>query len=195
VRSYLVLATVLAAPLTAMSAAQAQTSQRTGNWQGVYIGGHVGGAFGSASGANTSGLVGGAQIGVNGQFDKVVVGVEADVSASSNGNSGFGAKFRQGTNGSMRGRVGYSLDRVMIYGTGGFSVSNYEYRSPVASASRMRMGTVFGAGAELMLTENVSIRGEVLRYNYSKSSFASIGGPANVTPTSNVLRGGMNYRF
>lgn len=182
-------------PIAGLTAAQAQQSHRSGNWQGVYIGGHAGGAIGSASGANTSGFVGGVQIGVNGQFDKVVLGVEADVGATSNGNTGFGTKFRQGTNGSMRGRVGYSFDRVMVYGTGGVAVSNYEYKSTSASASRMRTGTVIGAGAELMLTDNVSVRGEILRYNYAKSSFGGIGGPTNVTPTNNVLRGGMNYRF
>ena len=173
----------------------AQQTTRAGNWQGVYVGGHLGGAFGKASSASTSGLVAGAQIGVNGQFDKVIVGVEADVSATSNGNTGFGTKFRQGTNGSMRARVGYSLDRVMLYGTGGVAVSNYEYKNPVGSASRTRPGTVIGAGAELMLTENVSVRGELLHYNFSKSSFGSAGGPTNVSPTNNVVRGGMNYRF
>lgn len=188
-------AAVAISGLAGLSSAFAQQSSRSGNWQGVYVGGHAGAAIGSASGANTSGFVGGAQIGVNGQFDKVVVGVEADVSATSNGHNGFGAKFRQGTNGSMRGRLGYSLDRVMIYGTGGVAVSNYEYRSPVGKASRMRTGTVIGAGAELMLTENVSVRAELLHYKYSKSSFVNIGGPSNVTPTTNVLRGGMNYRF
>jgi outer membrane immunogenic protein len=175
--------------------ASAQQTTRQGNWQGVYVGGHLGGAFGKASPASTSGLVAGAHVGVNGQFDKVVVGVEADVSATSNGNTGFGTKFRQGTNGSMRGRVGYSLDRVMVYGTGGVAVSNYEYKSPIGSASKTRPGTVIGAGAELMLTENVSVRGELLHYNFSKSSFGNVGGPTNVSPTNNVVRGGMNYRF
>lgn len=178
-----------------VSSAQAQQSSRQNNWQGVYLGGHLGAAIGSVSSANTSGFVGGVQIGVNGQFDKVVVGVEADVSATSNGHTGFGTKFRQGTNGSMRARIGYSFDRVLVYGTGGISVSNYEYTSPVASASRMRGGSVFGAGAELMLTENVSIRAEYLRSSYSRSLFQNVGGPVSIAPISNVMRGGMNYRF
>jgi outer membrane immunogenic protein len=175
-------------------AASAQTS-RPGNWQGVYIGGHLGGAIGSASGTNTSGFTAGAHLGVNGQFDRLIVGVEADVSATSNGHNGFGAKFRQGINGSMRGRLGYSFDRVMVYGTGGFAVTNYEYRNRIGQISRMRAGTVLGAGAELALTDNVAVRGEVLHYNYSKTSFAGIGGPANFSPTNNVFRGGLNYKF
>jgi outer membrane immunogenic protein len=175
-------------------AASAQTS-RPGNWQGVYIGGHLGGAIGSASGTNTSGLTAGAHLGVNGQFDRLIVGVEADVSATSNGNNGFGAKFRQGTNGSMRGRLGYSFDRVMVYGTGGVAVTNYEYRNRIGQISRMRAGTVLGAGAELTLTDNVAVRGEVLHYSYSNISLDGIGGPANFSPTNNVFRGGLNYKF
>jgi outer membrane immunogenic protein len=103
--------------------------------------------------------------------------------------------FRQGTNGSMRGRLGYSFDRVMVYGTGGFAVTNYEYRNRIGQISRMRAGTVLGAGAELMLTDNVAVRGEVLHYKYSKTSFAGIGGPENFSPTNNVFRGGLNYKF
>jgi outer membrane immunogenic protein len=175
------------------AAAVAQT--RPGNWQGVYVGGHVGGAIGSAASANTSGFVAGAHIGVNGQFDRLVVGVEADAGATSNGHNGFGAKFRQGTNGSMRGRVGYSFDRVMAYGTAGMAVSNYEFRTPAGKASTMRAGVVLGVGAEMMLTDNVSLRGEILNYNFARSSFAKIGGPVNLRPSSNVLRGGLSYKF
>ncbi len=176
-------------------AANAQQASRPANWQGVYAGGHVGGAVGAAASRSSTGFVAGVHLGVNGQFDRLVVGVEADVGATSNGNSGFGAKFRQGTNGSMRGRLGYSFDRLLVYGTAGVAVSNYEYRNPVGSASRMRPGTVLGAGAELLLTENVAVRGEFLNYNYSKSSFAGIGGPVNFSPTNNVVRGGMSYKF
>jgi outer membrane immunogenic protein len=136
-----------------------------------------------------------AHIGVNGQFDRVVVGVEADVAATSNGNNGFGQKFRQGTNGSMRGRLGYSFDRMMVYGTGGVAVSNYQFKNAVGKDSSMQTGAVFGAGAEVMLTQNVSVRGELLRYQFSSRSYGSIGGPTSVAPTNNVLRGGMSYKF
>jgi outer membrane immunogenic protein len=173
----------------------AGAQERPGNWQGVYIGGHLGAAVGSARSANTSGFVAGGHIGVNGQFDRVILGVEADVAATSNGNNGFGQKFRQGTNGSMRARVGYSFDRMMVYGTGGIAVSNYEFKNAAGKDSSMQSGAVFGAGAEVMLTPNVSVRGELLRYQFSSRSYASIGGQVSVAPTNNVLRGGMSYKF
>ncbi len=190
----LALCAMTAVLATSTSGAWAQSAQRS-NWQGVYIGGHVGGAVGSMSPATTSGFVAGAHIGVNGQFDRVILGVEADAGATSNGNSGLGSKFRQGNNGSMRGRIGYSFDRVMVFGTGGAAVSNYEYKTTLGSMSRMRLGTVIGGGAELLLTENVAVRGELLHYNFSKSSFANIGGPSSVTPRNNTFRAGMHYKF
>lgn len=189
-----VAAAAVAIAATATSAS-AQSAPRQGNWQGVHVGGHLGGAIGSAASANTSGVLVGGHIGVNGQFDRVVVGVEADVGATTNGHSGFNSKIRQGVNGSMRGRLGYAFDRVMVYGTGGIAMSNYDYKNATGSISRTRTGSVFGAGAELMLTDNVALRGELLRYDYSKSSYARIGGPTNVRPSSNVLRGGLSYRF
>lgn len=175
--------------------AWAQSSSRQTNWQGVYLGGHLGGSVGSAASTNTNGFMAGAHLGVNGQFDKVVLGVEADAGITTNGHSGIAGKFRQGTNGSMRGRIGYAFDRVMVYGTGGIAVTNQTYKNAAGSVARTRGGTVVGAGAEMMLTEHVAVRGEILRYNYSKSSFGNIGGPTNVRPVSNVFRGGLSYRF
>jgi outer membrane immunogenic protein len=175
--------------------AWAETSSRQTNWQGVYLGGHLGGSVGAAASTNTNGFLAGAHLGVNGQFDKVVLGVEADAGITTNGHTGLAGKFREGTNGSMRGRVGYAFDRVMVFGTGGIAVTNQSYKNAAGSVSRTRGGTVLGAGAELMLTENVAVRGEFMRYNYSKSSFGKIGGPENVRPINNSFRGGLSYKF
>jgi outer membrane immunogenic protein len=192
IRSFLLGAAALAVCTPALAQ---QPTARSGQWQGVYIGGHVGGAMGRAAPGSTSGMVAGGHIGVNGQFDRVILGIEADAGVTSNGSSGFGAKFRQGNNGSMRGRLGWSFDRVMAYATAGVAVSDYEYRTPVGKASRMRSGTVIGGGAELQLTDNISVRGELLHYNFARTSFAGIGGPSRVQPKNNVLRGGLSYRF
>ncbi len=60
------------------------------NWTGFYLGGHVGGGFANSSwsdpfsGANnnfnSSGFLGGAQVGANVQFNALVLGVEGDFS-------------------------------------------------------------------------------------------------------------------
>jgi outer membrane immunogenic protein len=174
--------------------ALAQTG-RPNNWQGVYVGGTLGGAVGKASPANTSGFTGNAHIGVNGQFDRVILGVEADAGLTSSGHTSFNTKFRQGTNGTMRARAGVAFDRVLVYGTGGVALSNFTYNNNGRKEDVTRAGTVFGAGAEMMLTDNIAARAEFLRYDFNKSNFSSIGGPANVSPSNNVMRGGMSYRF
>jgi outer membrane immunogenic protein len=186
------LASMLALAAPGAALAQGQSAR---NWQGVYIGGQLGGAFGSAAGRGTSGYSAGAHVGVNGQFDKVVIGVETDANITSNGQSGFGSRLRQGANGSMRARAGYAFDRAMVYGTAGIAVSNFSLKNAAGSATTTRAGSVFGVGAEAMLTENIAVRGEILRYNYAKSSFSGIGGPSNVQPATNVVRGGLSYHF
>jgi outer membrane immunogenic protein len=161
----------------------------------VYIGGHVGGTVGQASPGNTSGLVGGVHLGVNGQFDRVVVGVEADVGTTTNNHTGFGVKYRQGANGTLRARAGVAFDRVLVYGTAGLAVSNHEFKNQVGKASRTQSGTAIGVGGEIMLTDTIAARAEYLRKSYSRASYASIGGPARLEPINNVLRGGLSYRF
>jgi outer membrane immunogenic protein len=186
--------TALAFAGVAASPALAQTG-RPGNWQGVYVGGTIGGAVGKASPANTSGFTGNAHVGVNGQFDRVIVGVEADAGLTSNGHTGFNTKFRQGANGSMRARAGVAFDRVLVYGTGGIAASNFNYNNNGRKDDVTRAGTVLGVGAELMLTDNLAARAEYLRYDFNRSNFSKAGGPTSVSPNNNVLRGGMSYRF
>ncbi len=174
--------------------ALAQTG-RPGNWQGVYVGGTIGGAAGKTSSANTSGFTGNAHVGVNGQFDRVILGVEADAGLTSSGHTSFNTKFRQGLNGTMRARAGFAFDRVMVYGTGGVAMSNFSASGNGQKRDMTRAGTVLGAGAELMLTDNVAARAEYLRYDFNRTNMQSVGGPANASPSNNVVRGGLSYRF
>jgi outer membrane immunogenic protein len=171
-------------------------AQSTGNFQGVYGGIHAGGAFGKAQAANTSGFVGGAQVGANAQFqNNVVVGAEGDISASSISHKGFQDKFRQGAVGTVRARGGYAFDRVLVYGTAGLALSSSEWKNPVATTSKTLSGWAYGAGAEFLMTPNVTVRGEFLRYDYGKETYLSQIGPVGVKPSNNVLRAGTNLKF
>jgi outer membrane immunogenic protein len=167
----------------------------TSNFQGAYVGVHAGGGFGKAGAASTSGFVGGAQIGANAQFDKVVVGAEADISASSQSHKGFTDKFRQGTTGSLRGRVGYVFNQTMVYATLGGAKGSSEWKNPAGKTEQSLTGTVYGAGAELQLNNNVSVRGEMLRYDFGSESYRTTLGPVLVKPGNTVARGGVNYKF
>jgi outer membrane immunogenic protein len=119
-------------------------------WTGFYVGANIGGGwltnsertvfdpvtgtFIDIGGNNTSGVVGGGQIGYNYQFGSVVVGLEADIQGadlrrSRNRNEflfatpAFIAANERGVEwfGTVRARLGYAFDRVLIYATGGFA--------------------------------------------------------------------------
>jgi outer membrane immunogenic protein len=87
------------------------------------------------------GFTGGGQIGYNYQIGSFVVGLEADIQWADTGDdeeaafvpgAGFAGTFVPGTFenndtdwfGTVRARVGVALDRVLIYGTGGFAYTD-----------------------------------------------------------------------
>jgi outer membrane immunogenic protein len=188
------MALALAGSLIAAGGVAAQTAPPS-NFQGAYVGAHLGGGWGKAGAASTSGVVGGGHIGANAQFGNVVAGAEADVSASSLGHRGFTDKFNQGTTGSLRGRLGYAFDRVLVYGTAGGAMTSTEWKNLAGKTSKSQTGFVYGAGAEVKMTPNVSLRGELLHYDFSREVYTSTLGPVQVKPSTNVLRAGVGYQF
>ena len=125
------------------------------NWTALYVGGNVGGGWGSTSSngtdvgplgtasssgsANSSGWLGGGQVGGNFEFaERWVVGIVADgdwakISGSSSGCSTLatGATTGCATNsahlsdfGTARGRFGYASGNMLFYGTGGWAWGN-----------------------------------------------------------------------
>jgi outer membrane immunogenic protein len=146
---------------------QSQSPVSVFNWTGFYLGGNFGGARArtdftvNASGAvggiqlptttrsgstNGSGIVGGGQIGFNYEFPASwVVGVEADIDAAhiTGSESACTAIGCTGHNttledfGTVRGRLGYAFNNVLVYGTGGWAWSN---------VSSTAMVTCFGRG-------------------------------------------------
>jgi outer membrane immunogenic protein len=164
-------------------------------WQGLYAGLHAGAGLGKAGPANMSGFVGGAQAGYNAQFDKVVVGGEADLTVSSVDNKSFTGKFRQRYLASARGRLGYAMDNVLLYGTGGVAIGAHQYKDAVGSSDQTQVGLVLGAGAEFKVANAVSLRGEFLHYSFGSETYRTAYGPGNIQPSSNVLRAGVNVGF
>ena len=77
------------------------------NWTGIYVGGHIGGGFANSSwsdpftGANNTfnkgGFLGGGQVGVNVQFNWLVLGLEGDfgwTSLKGSGTDSFGNSIK-----------------------------------------------------------------------------------------------------
>src|SRR5262245_41348626 len=107
------------------------------NWTGFYLGINGGGAWGSSdfsgnfsngSSDPDGGLVGGT-IGYNWQLGQTVFGLEGDadwssVRGSSNCGGGLSCETRSDYLATVRGRLGYAIDRFMPYVTGGLALGN-----------------------------------------------------------------------
>ncbi|TDR88893.1 TonB-dependent receptor domain-containing protein [Enterovirga rhinocerotis] len=150
-----------------------------------------------APGFVKNGTIGGAQIGFNYQFDnRVLVGIESDftflgkkgdatrtmatetASLAASGAIEADTQYKLDWMTTLRGRVGYSFGRFMVYGTGGAaflqaSGRRQQYRatqltaSPTSTAysftdtdTKTDLGWTAGAGFEYAITSNWSLRGE-----------------------------------
>jgi outer membrane immunogenic protein len=183
--------------------------------------------------------MGGIHAGYNWQMAQWVFGVEADfdwtdrkielcrepyrtLSACSDDGVGFLA-FREKTEwlGSARGRLGYTWERVMIYGTGGAAWGKVNTSinanclvngcglSPVqlnttANFSDTKVGWVAGAGVEAMLNANWILRMEYLHYDLGQVTstlnlIADPSFPQDITWSHsfryNTVRVGLSYKF
>jgi outer membrane immunogenic protein len=164
-------------------------------FQGFYAGASVGMGFGDAGPNNTQGFLGGLQAGFNFQADKVVFGVEADVMLTGIDAKSYTYTFNQRWLGSGRLRLGYQWNSMLIYGTGGFAGSTMNFNAMGLSQSTNLGGWVLGAGAEMFVTQNISLRGEYLYYSLGRPEFSTPVGPILATTNTNILRLGANYKF
>lgn len=180
------------------------------NWSGLYAGINGGGAWGnshwdSAGGSNLSGGLIGGTLGYNWQFGEWVLGMEgdldwADIRGTTNtGVCPAGCQSRDTWLGTVRGRLGYAYDRWMPYLTGGLAVGGVQANAPgFAGASSTQAGWTAGLGVEYALTTNWRAKLEYLHVDLGSFNCGLSCGPAavdNVKFTSEVVRGGISYRF
>lgn len=205
------------------------------SWTGCYAGSHSGLAAGhttwqdtvplgtidatmSGQTANTdmSGAIYGAQIGCDYQFNRAwVIGVEGSFSAATvtgtnmdQFNSTWTLRTKNDWIASFTGRVGFAVDRVLLYTRGGlawahnkFEIENTAILDGTPSATRI--GLVIGSGIEWAFTPCVSAFLEADYYSFNGTNVSFAGDLINPTPafavktTQNVetLKFGVNYRF
>jgi outer membrane immunogenic protein len=182
-------------------------------------------------------VIGGAHVGYNLQINRFVVGLEGDVDGTSmskqfNGSLPFGSSLVSGgfltaplggnldidvrheIEGSIRGRVGYAWDRVLIYATGGVAFGGFNTTvsgnfpggvvlvGPNAgafnafggstSASTTRVGWTVGGGLEYAVTNNWSIRAE---YRYTDFGHSTIFASSFDTPFLGAAGAFLNRHF
>jgi outer membrane immunogenic protein len=164
-------------------------------WTGFYVGANLGYAWGTITNANLnhSGFAGGVQGGYNWQAQNIVFGGEADLQLSSAEDSAGAFKFSNPWFGTLRGRVGYAMNNILVYATGGFAYGGGEVDVGAASESHTAFGWTVGGGLEVALTPHWSAKAEYLYVDLTGQNYAVTGFSHEVQ--TNVLRLGGNYRF
>lgn len=180
------------------------------NWSGFYLGVNGGGGWGSSNwdtvpgSFDLSGAMIGGTAGYNYQFGQTVVGLEGDIDwsnirGSSTAGCALGCETRNNWLGTVRARAGYAWDRFLPYVTGGVAFGGVEANTPgFAGASDTRVGWTVGGGVEYAITNNVSAKAEYLYVDLGSFNCGLNCGVAatdNVSFTSHVVRGGLNWKF
>jgi len=172
---------------------------------------------------NPSGFVGGAHLGYNYQINQngitqIVLGIEGDIE----GLTFSGARLlppptppgdplpippfnhlanRIPIQGSLRGRIGYALDRALIYATGGLALADVEnsYNSPGDTFWSVRPGWTVGGGLDYALDDHWSL-GLEYRYTdfghyYDALVVTYPGDIARIRLYDNAVRAIFSYKF
>src|SRR5439155_19752311 len=172
------------------------------DWTGFYLGGNIGYGFGgddkvgldsnlgTAADINDidklqlSGIFGGGQIGYDWQAGSFVIGSVADIEASGvkdsfSDNFSFkgadltvDAKDNIDVWGTVRGKLGWAFDRILIYGTGGLAWADINYKTKglnhdtgftfSGSDNGVRAGWTAGGGLAWAIDDQWSIGAEYL---------------------------------
>ncbi|MBC6715776.1 MULTISPECIES: outer membrane protein [Aurantimonas] len=197
----------------------------TATWTGLYIGGQAGVAFGNDSGSigfdpgnngafgngtldngddSDAGFIGGAHIGYDYQINDFVVGAVADInyidaetkrSYTTPGGSTFSADSEINYLGTVRARVGYAMDSVLLYGTGGLAYAGVDNNMSAPTGTEFNgytfeqdeddtdIGYAVGGGVDVMATNNISFGVEYLYTNLGSNDQTVTG--TNGTNTVN----------
>lgn len=154
------------------------------DWGGFYVGVNTGYGWSNAeysAGGTTlidrdlNGWAVGAYAGYNFFNNGFVYGVEADVKHDFNddrfdvGGDTFNTETLWG--GSVRARLGYAIDRTLIYGTGGYAFTNAALENETTGVREKDTlhGWTIGAGVEQAFTDSVVGRVEYRYSDYGKS--------------------------
>lgn len=178
------------------------------DWGGFYIGVNTGYAMSGVNYSNgitaidqdLNGFALGAYAGYNFFNDGWVYGVEADIKRDFNEESftqgGTPMETETTWGGSVRARLGYAIDRTLIYGTGGYAFTHAELRNLNTGEhpGETLSGWTVGAGVEHAFTDTVAGRIEYRYSDYGKSDvFGAAGVDGDIDSHSIML--GVSMKF
>jgi outer membrane immunogenic protein len=198
-------------------------------WTGCYVGAEAGYGWGRESSIASTGTVNpgatvaaikpdgglaGGTIGCNWQTSNVVFGIENDISASGLSGSAnalppFNTTFPHAVSttwlDTLRGRVGLTWDRALLYATAGVAFTNVRDAATgggaAVSARTTRSGWTAGIGMEYLFSPQWSAKVEYLYADFGTlhEPFDVLTGGffvgVNTHLTENIVRAGVNYHW
>jgi len=186
-------------------------------WTGFYVGLNGGygwgslGNIGDTTFGKPSGFTLGGTVGYNYQINQFVIGVEGDlnwtnidstartlVAPASTVVSTAGVNWM----GTLRARVGFSLNRALIFATGGYAGASLDMKyndltlAVAGKESSWRNGWVVGGGIEYAFTNNISAKTEYLYTSFAAQNvFGATPYVSRGELSVSLVRAGVNYRF
>lgn len=175
-----------------------ETVDMPSGWEGGYIGGKLTwqrGTVKDGKNYNANGFGTGLYTGYNLQSGKIVYGPEADINYSGIDSENHGVKTKQKLNGSIRGRLGYDLDPVLVYGTAGIAATDLKAEDATSSDSNTLVGLTAGLGVEGKVTDSIVARGEYRFTDYQSQTFDLKSGTPDRGLKEHSLSLGLGVRF
>lgn len=159
------------------------------------------------SGGDNSGLVGGAQAGVNHQMNQVVLGLEAlvllpDIDGTAlSGNGRPPTRYQANWLASIGPRVGYAVGDALLYAKGGFGIADLDYTHSSSTGENTAYGFTLGGGVEYAFSPALSGRVDYTYFGFGTDTttlYQSNGAAQTMVkhdPDAHVVTVGLNYHF
>ncbi|HXX26326.1 MAG TPA: outer membrane protein [Pseudolabrys sp.] len=165
------------------------------NWSGFYAGVNAGYEWGhvTSSSIDPNGIAGGGQIGYNWQSGQFVFGAETDIQASGADDTFAPWKFSNPWFGTLRGRAGFAMNNILLYGTAGLAYGGLTGQLNGLEENKTLVGWTGGVGVEVGLAPRWSAKAEYLYMDLGDRAYTITG--VNNGLQSNILRLGINYHF
>jgi len=187
------------------------------DWSGFYIGANVGYGWGTVEydsfavdddEYDVDGWLFGVQAGANAQFDSIVVGIEGDIAWS--GLSGTDVidagpidYVERDINwiGTVRGRLGFAAENFLIYGTAGVAFADSTATlvdfdgDDYSEDSNVHTGWVAGVGAEVLVTDSMSLKAEYLYHSFGSEEYDYDISSGDTSFDVQTVKVGLNFHF
>ncbi|RXF73566.1 outer membrane protein [Hansschlegelia zhihuaiae] len=172
-------------------------------WSGGYVGAQAGYGWGNADNKNgapntkPNGAVVGGYVGYDHQFDgsPAVIGVDSDLNYNTAHDSKRGLRNDLQWSGATRGKLGYAMDSVMVYGAAGVAYGGVKARAAGGSTEKTAVGYTVGGGVEAKVADNVTARAEYRYNDYGSEKLGTGAGRVKSDLTENRVMGGLAYKF